>query len=198
MGPAAMVSVFWMLSFRPTFSLSSFTFIKRLFNSLLSALRVMSSAYLRLLIFLPALLIPACVSSTLAFYMMYSAHKLNKQGDYIQPWHTPYPILNQSMVPCPVLTVALWPVSFPSDTPPIQMLLCVTLSHTWYFLDCHLFFFILFPLFSFVSVISDTRLFCLPAHLPILLPQLFCYWLFLVFFFFHFSYYIVNLSLLVL
>ena len=33
MGPDAMIFVFWMLSFKPTFSLSSFTFIKRLFNS---------------------------------------------------------------------------------------------------------------------------------------------------------------------
>ena len=33
MGPDAMILVFWMLSFKPTFSLSSFTFIKRLFNS---------------------------------------------------------------------------------------------------------------------------------------------------------------------
>ena len=41
--------------------------------------------------------------------MMYSAYKLNKQGDNIQPWHTPFPILNQSVVPCPVLTVASWP-----------------------------------------------------------------------------------------
>ena len=41
--------------------------------------------------------------------MMYSAYKLNKQGDSIQPWHTPFPIWNQS-VPCPVLTVASWPV----------------------------------------------------------------------------------------
>ena len=39
-----------MLSFKPTFSLSSFTFIKRLFSSSsLSAIRVVSSAYLRLL-----------------------------------------------------------------------------------------------------------------------------------------------------
>ena len=38
MGPDAMIFVFWMLSFKPTFSLSSFTFIKRLFSSsLLSA-----------------------------------------------------------------------------------------------------------------------------------------------------------------
>src|SRR5574340_1070186 len=44
-----------MLSFKPTFSLSTFTFIKRLLNfSSLSATRVVSSAYLRLLIFLPA------------------------------------------------------------------------------------------------------------------------------------------------
>ena len=51
MGPDAMILVFWMLSFQPTFSLSSFTFIKRLFNSSsLSAIRVVSSAYLRLLI----------------------------------------------------------------------------------------------------------------------------------------------------
>ena len=54
MGPDAMILVFWMLSFKPTFSLSSFTFIKRLFSSSLSAIRVVSSAYLRLLIFLPA------------------------------------------------------------------------------------------------------------------------------------------------
>ena len=40
---------------------------------------------------------------------MYSVYKLNKQGDNIQPWHTPFPIWNQSVVPCPVLTVASWP-----------------------------------------------------------------------------------------
>ena len=109
-GPDAMVLVFWMFSFKPTFPLSSFTFIKRLFNSSsLYALRVVSSAYLRLLIFLPAILIPACVSSSLAFCMMYSAYKLNKQGDSMQPWHTPFQIWNQSVVPCLVLTVASWP-----------------------------------------------------------------------------------------
>ena len=101
MGPDAMILVFWMLSLQPAFSLSSFTFIKRLFSSfLLSAIRVVSYAYLRLLIFLPAILIPACVSSSLAFCMVYSAYKLNKQGDYIQPWNTPFLIWNQSIVPC--------------------------------------------------------------------------------------------------
>src|SRR5574337_613172 len=65
-----------MLSFKPTFSLSSFTFIKRLFSSSsFSAIRVVSSAYLRLLIFLPAILIPACASSSPAFLMTYSAYK---------------------------------------------------------------------------------------------------------------------------
>ena len=64
----AMNLVFWMLTFKPAFSLSSFTFIKRLFSSsLLSAIKVVSSAYLRLLIFLPAILIPACDSSTQHF-----------------------------------------------------------------------------------------------------------------------------------
>ena len=58
------ISVFWMLSFKPAFSLSSFTFIKMLFSSSsFSAIRVVVSAYLRLLIFLPAILIPACASS---------------------------------------------------------------------------------------------------------------------------------------
>ena len=109
MGPDAMILVFWMLSFKPTFSLSSFTFIKRLFSSSLSAIRVVSSAYLRLLMFLLAILIPACAYSRPAFLMMYSAYKLNKQGDNIQPWHTPFPIWNQSVLPCPVLTVASWP-----------------------------------------------------------------------------------------
>ena len=70
-GTKCHILVFWMLSFRPTFSLSSFTFIKRLFSySLLSAIRVVSSAYLRFLIFLPAILIPACASPRLAFWMM--------------------------------------------------------------------------------------------------------------------------------
>ena len=40
---------------------------------------------------------------------MCSAYKLNKQGDSIQPWHTSFPVWNQSVVPCPVLTVASWP-----------------------------------------------------------------------------------------
>ena len=100
-----------MLSFKPVFLLSSFTFIKRLFSSSsFSAIREVSSAYLRLLIFLPAILIPAYDSSTPEFCMMYSAYKVNKQGDNIQSCCMPFSILNQSVVPCPVLTVSCWPV----------------------------------------------------------------------------------------
>ena len=74
-GPEAMIFVFWMLSFKPAFSFSSLTFIKRLFSSSsFSAIRVMSSAYLRLLIFLLGSLIPACDSFSLAFCIMYSAY----------------------------------------------------------------------------------------------------------------------------
>ena len=37
---------------------------------------------------------------------MYSVYKFKKQGDNIQPWHSPFLILNQSVVSCWVLTVA--------------------------------------------------------------------------------------------
>ena len=60
-GLVAMIFLYWMLSFKPAFSFSSFTFIKSLYSSSsLSAIRVVSSAYLRWLIFLPEILIPAC------------------------------------------------------------------------------------------------------------------------------------------
>ena len=165
----------WVLNVKSAFSLSSFTFIKRLFCSfLLFAIRVVSSAYLkwkkreksvshvhlfatpwtvayqaplsmefskqgywsgwpfpspedlpnpaieaespilqadvllpeppgtlRLLTFLLAILIPACASSSSAFCMLYSVSKLNKQGDSVQPWLTPFLIWNQSVVHVP-------------------------------------------------------------------------------------------------
>ena len=75
-----------MLSFKPAFSFSSFTFIKRFFSyPSPSAISVVSSAYLRLLIFLQTILILACASPSLAFHMMYSACELNKQGDNVLP-----------------------------------------------------------------------------------------------------------------
>ena len=98
MGLDAMILVFWLLSFRPAFSLFPFALIKKKKKkkkfssySLLSAIRVVSSAYLRLFLFLPEILIPVCDSSSLTFNMMYSAYKLNKQGANRQPWCTPYP-----------------------------------------------------------------------------------------------------------
>ena len=64
----AMILDFLMMSFKPDFSFSSFILIKRLFSSSsFSAIRVVSSAYMRLLIFLLGILIPACDSSSLSF-----------------------------------------------------------------------------------------------------------------------------------
>ena len=68
-----------MLSFKPAFSLSYFTFIKRLFKKkkkkalyflFTLAIRVVSSVYLRLLIFLLAILIPGCASSSLVLSLL--------------------------------------------------------------------------------------------------------------------------------
>ena len=77
------------------FPLSSFTLIKRLFSSSsLSAIRVVSSAYLRLLRFLLPILIPAYNSSSPAFLIMCSVYRLNKQGDSRQPCRTPFLLLD--------------------------------------------------------------------------------------------------------
>ena len=103
MGPDAMILVFWMLGFKPNFSLSSFTFIKRLFSSsLLSAISVFICIS-EVIDISPIDISPACASSSLAFHMVYSAYKLNKQGDNIQPW------CKQSIVPrtSPVLMLLL-------------------------------------------------------------------------------------------
>ena len=62
----------------------------------------MSSAYLWLLIFLPAILIQLVLHPVQCFSWCTLHFKLNKQGDSIQPWRTPFPIWNQSVVPCPV------------------------------------------------------------------------------------------------
>ena len=59
-----------------------------------------------LLVFLPAILITACDLSSLPFLMMYSVYKINKHSDNIQSCCTPFPILNQSVVSCPVLAIA--------------------------------------------------------------------------------------------
>ena len=64
----------------------------------LSATRVVSSTYLKSLMFLFPVLIPACYSLSTAFLMMHSVYRLNKQGDSRQPCCTPFLILNQSVV----------------------------------------------------------------------------------------------------
>ena len=128
MGPDAIIFVFWMSSLKPTFSLSSFTFIKRhfQFSSVQSLICVQifvtpwTTACQVSLFFTfchkggvicisevidisPNNLDSSCASFILAFHMMYSAYELNKQGDNIQPWSTPFPIWNQFVVPCLVL-----------------------------------------------------------------------------------------------
>ena len=76
MRPDALILVFECSVLSQLFH-TPFTFTKRLFSSSsLSAIGVMSSAYLRLLIFLLAILIPAYASFSLAFCMMYSAYQV--------------------------------------------------------------------------------------------------------------------------
>ena len=92
-GPDAMVLDFWMLNFKPAFSLTSFTFSKKLFNSSSHPdISLKLSAYLRLVFLLEYWF--QLVIHPVTFHMIYSAYKLNKQGDNIQPWQTPFPILN--------------------------------------------------------------------------------------------------------
>ena len=72
-----------------------FLFISRLFSySSLSVIYVVSSVYMRSLIFLQAILILVWASSSLAFHTMCSEYKLNKPHNNIQPWCTPFPIWN--------------------------------------------------------------------------------------------------------
>ena len=69
-GTRCLIFIFWMFSFKPAFSISFFTSIKRLFSSSFSAIRVVSSSYLRLLIFLLAILISICTSSSPTFHVI--------------------------------------------------------------------------------------------------------------------------------
>ena len=74
MQSGAMILILWMLNFKPAVSHSSFNFIKKLFgSSSFSAIRMVSSEYLWLLILVSAVLIPAYDSSITPFHMMYSA-----------------------------------------------------------------------------------------------------------------------------
>ena len=89
------------------FHSSSFTLDKRLFSSSsLTAVRVVSSTYLRLFMFLPPILIPAYTSASPAFLMVCSAYTLNQKGNSREPCCTSFLTMNQSVVPYRVLTVA--------------------------------------------------------------------------------------------
>ena len=103
MGLDAMIFVFWMLKNSPLSSSSRGSLIPLYF-----AFRVVSSAYLRLLIFFLAILIPPYDSSSPSFCMSFSPYEFNKHRDNIQLYHTPLPTLNQSFVLCLLLTVASW------------------------------------------------------------------------------------------
>ena len=109
-GTGCHIFVFWMLSFKPTFSLFSFTLIKRLFQFLFAFCQKGGVICISSVIDIsPSNLDSSLCFFQLAFHMMYSAYKLNEQGDNIQPWRTPFLIWNQSIFLCPVLTVASWP-----------------------------------------------------------------------------------------
>ena len=88
MEPVARILVFLVFNFKPALSLSSLTLIKKPFSSSsLSATRVVSSTYLRLLMFLPPCWFQLVTQPSPAFLMICSAYRLNKQ------------ILNQSVIP---------------------------------------------------------------------------------------------------
>ena len=91
MGQDDMILVFWMLSFKSAFLLSSFTLTKRLFSfSLLYAIRVGVIFIPEVIDISPSNLDSSLLFMQLVFCMMYSAYKLNKQGENIYPWHTPF------------------------------------------------------------------------------------------------------------
>ena len=77
MGPDAMSFLFWMLSLNSFSTLPFYPHQEAFSFSSISDVSVVSSAYRRLLIFLPEILIPACASSSPEFYMMYSASLLS-------------------------------------------------------------------------------------------------------------------------
>ena len=83
MGPDAMILVFWMLSFKPAFSLSSSTFINRLFSSIAFCHWGGVICISEVVDISPCNLDSSWVSSSLAFCVRYSAYKLNKQSENI-------------------------------------------------------------------------------------------------------------------
>ena len=105
-GPDAMILVFWMLSFKLGFSLFSFTSSRASLVPLhflplgCCHLHIWGYWYFSWQFWFQLVLHPA------QYFSWYTLHLLNKHSDNRQPWCTPFPIWNQSVVPCPVLTVA--------------------------------------------------------------------------------------------
>ena len=105
-----MISAFLLLSFKPAFFAFLFHLEQETLRFLFSFLSLewyhlnifsgwyFSQASRQQLVILPA-----------QHFTMYFEYKLNKQGDNIQPSHTPLLILIQSVVPFLVLTIASWP-----------------------------------------------------------------------------------------
>ena len=128
MGLDAMILVFWLLSFKPDFPLSCFTFIKRLFSSsLFSATKVVSSAYLRL--------------SGYWYFSWQSWFQLMLHPAYIIPnWHTPLP----PQLPCNHYSTF---ISLPSNT-------FFSFSHSFLHLAHHFCFRFALVLFSLLSILK--------------------------------------------
>ena len=107
MGLDVIILLFRMLSFKPAFSLSSFTLIKRLSSPLYFLpfecyhLHIWYCWYFSWQSWFELVIIQPGIS--------WSAYKLNKQDDNIQPCHLSFPVWNQSVVPCTILTVVFWP-----------------------------------------------------------------------------------------
>ena len=107
-----MILVFWMVSFKPSFSVSSPSSRGSLVPLHFMPLKwyhlhIWGCWYFSWQSWFQLGIYPAwhfSLGST--FLMMYSAYKLNKQSDNIQSCHTLFPILNQSDAACPVPTVA--------------------------------------------------------------------------------------------
>ena len=103
MGPDAMNLVFLILSFKP-FSLPS--------KGFLVLCHFLPKGWCHLSIW-GYWCSPSILDSSLSFIQPKILHdvlckKLSKHGDNIQPWCTPFPIWNQPIVSCPILTVASW------------------------------------------------------------------------------------------
>src|SRR6218665_552108 len=108
------IFVFFMLKYRPAFSLSLFSLrISFARSAFFPAINVVPSAYLKLFSVLPAIFTPSFASSISVFLIILSAYRLNKNGDKMQPSLTPFFILNLSVSPNSVLLFSLLPLHLP-------------------------------------------------------------------------------------